>query len=255
VFGLVKGVREEVKDLRGEPQDKEAETLERAVGFLREMPHLLELENAALADTLMQQCLRVKKAEEAQFWRIRAASLLTQEQAEKPTETARTLDGYHTDASADPPAAFAGCATETEAHLNVIHSERFAGQQADTSTGAAADGTRTTSGWNTDDEADNETDPSEAGRRKTEEAQTGAASPLYMTLEQASAETGYSIETLKTYMRQGKIRRSKRDPNKVLTSSLQALKHGKRAARITPLRPLAQGEDAGQVTHSSGTGH
>jgi hypothetical protein len=257
VFGLVKGVREEVKDLRGEPQDREAEMLERAVGFLREMPHLLELENDALADTLMQQHLRVKKVEEAQFWRIRAASLLTQEQAEteKTTETARIMDGYHPDASADPPAAFAGGATETEAHLNIIRSEHFAGQQADTSTGPAADGTRTTSGRNTDDETDNETDAPEAVRRKTGEAQTGAASPLYMTLEEASTETGYSMETLKTYMRQGKIRRSKRDPNKVLTSSLQALKHGKRAARITPLRPLAQADDARQLTRSSGTGH
>jgi hypothetical protein len=205
----------------------------------------------------MQQYLRVKKVEEAQFWRMRAASLLTQEQAEadKTTETAQTMDGYHTDASADPPDSCAGCATETEAHLNVIRSEHSAGQQGDTSTDTAADGTRKTSGRNTDDETDNETDPSEAVRRKTEEAQTGAVSPLYMTLEEASAETGYSIETLKTYMRQGKIRRSKRDPNKVLTSSLQALKHGKRAARITPLRLLAQEDDARQVTRSSGTGH
>jgi hypothetical protein len=261
VFGLVKGVREEVKDLRGEPENKEAALLERAVGFLREMPHLLQSEHAALADTLIQQHLRLKKIEEAQFWRMRAASLLAQAEidtdveANQILERKQTVDGQHTDASADTSYPVAGRTTDADGHLNVIPTERFGGQQANATAETEVDGTRKQGGSNTDDEADNETVAHQAVQRKTEEARIGAASPLYMTLEEASAETGYTIETLKTYVRQGKIKRSKRDQTKLLSSTVLALRHGKRAARITPLRLVAHGNDAGQITRSSDAGH
>ncbi len=57
----------------------EEEVLERVLAFFRELPHLLEEQHAALAETLLSQHLKLRKREEARLWRMRAASILTRE--------------------------------------------------------------------------------------------------------------------------------------------------------------------------------
>lgn len=66
-----------VGELRHAPDEEER--LERVLQFFRELPHLLEEPNAILAETLLRGHLKLRRPEEAQVWRMRAASILTQE--------------------------------------------------------------------------------------------------------------------------------------------------------------------------------
>jgi hypothetical protein len=77
-----------VGEMRHTPEEESM--LERALQLFREMPHLLEEHNAPLADTLLKQHLKVHKREEAQLWRMRAVSILTQEDRDAERQAGST---------------------------------------------------------------------------------------------------------------------------------------------------------------------
>lgn len=56
-------------------------------------------------------------------------------------------------------------------------------------------------------------------------SKTGSTSVSTMTFEEAAQVTGYSVATLKKYASQGKIKRSKRDTNLLLASSLAGMEN------------------------------
>jgi hypothetical protein len=70
----------------------EEEVLEDVLQFFREMPHLLEEKHTALAETLLRQRLKLRKREEAQLWRMRAVSILTQEAREAERQAGSTAE-------------------------------------------------------------------------------------------------------------------------------------------------------------------
>jgi len=86
--GIIGGVRELAGEI-ARSEEKEAALLERAIQFLRESPDLQQEANAALADQLLAQFLKLRRAEDAELWRIRALAQLARETAEQFPQSAQ----------------------------------------------------------------------------------------------------------------------------------------------------------------------
>ena len=75
--GTIRQVAEQVGQARGKPD--EAEILHRVVQLFRDMPQLQKEENAALADTILKDVLKLRSVEIARIWRMQAVHILAQE--------------------------------------------------------------------------------------------------------------------------------------------------------------------------------
>ena len=93
MVGTIQHLSTQVQSMHATPDDPE--TLQRVLQFFREMPHLLQPEQAVLADRLLKEFLPTRKDEVVQIWRMRAAHLLAQEACESEVET--TEDGPDTE--------------------------------------------------------------------------------------------------------------------------------------------------------------
>ena len=93
MVGTIQHLSTQVQSMHATPDDPE--TLQRVLQFFREMPHLLQPEQAVLADRLLKEFLPTRKDEVVQIWRMRAAHLLAQEACESEGET--TEDGPDTE--------------------------------------------------------------------------------------------------------------------------------------------------------------
>src|SRR5207244_4592329 len=80
MVGTIQHLSTQVQSMHATPDDPE--TLQRVLQFFREMPHLLQPEQAVLADRLLKEFLPTRKDEVVQIWRMRAAHLLAQEACE-----------------------------------------------------------------------------------------------------------------------------------------------------------------------------
>ena len=76
--GTLRQVAEQVGQVRGKPDG--VEILQRVVRLFRDMPHLQKEENAALADTILKDVLKLRSIEIARIWRMQAVHILAQEQ-------------------------------------------------------------------------------------------------------------------------------------------------------------------------------
>lgn len=85
MVGTIQHLSTQVQSMHATPDDPE--TLQRVLQFFREMPHLLQPEQAVLADRLLKEFLPTRKDEVVQIWRMRAAHLLAQEACESEVET------------------------------------------------------------------------------------------------------------------------------------------------------------------------
>ena len=93
MVGTIQHLSTQVQSMHATPDDPE--TLQRVLQFFREMPHLLQPEQTALAERLLKEFLPTRKDEVVQIWRMRAAHLLAQEACESEVET--TEDGPDTE--------------------------------------------------------------------------------------------------------------------------------------------------------------
>ena len=93
MVGTIQHLSTQVQSMHATPDDPE--TLQRVLQFFREMPHLLQPEQAVLAGRLLKESLPTRKDEVVQIWRMRAAHLLAQEACESEVET--TEDGPDTE--------------------------------------------------------------------------------------------------------------------------------------------------------------
>ena len=93
MVGTIQHLSTQVQSMHATPDDPE--TLQRVLQFFREMPHLLQPEQAVLADRLLKEFLPTRKDEVVQIWRMRAAHLLEREACESEVET--TEDGPDTE--------------------------------------------------------------------------------------------------------------------------------------------------------------
>ena len=212
-------------ELRQVPDDEE--TLERVLKFFRELPHLLEEQHAALAETLLSQHLKLRRREEVQVWRLRAASILTQE--------ARNLgDNDGTKAL--------GSAGETE-QMGLGNSDRpevlLDGQKAEHH--ATGDGTRLQEDTehHAADIAQGKIVPGGTCRAHgargaspqqnpaqtvpSTEAADPAAGRRTLTIKEVAALTGYSEKYVRDLRRKGVLKTAPRNNHLLLVTSVNAL--------------------------------
>jgi len=227
VFNLAKRVRKEAESFRGEKRDPELEKLDKVLQLFRSTPGLLSDENAELAETAIMEVLHVKRPAVARFWRIKAGQVLAQESAhthdEISDETRQSHDGA-TDTSLDESAIDDGKnfdeAMEKLGKFSDVSSMNIR-QLFDESLDGTTENLRIVDGQNTDEDATGKSNVQRPIR------------PRYVSIEDAALLTGYAIETLKRKVSDGEIKRHSTDKNRVLVSSLRALKRAKRTENNT----------------------
>jgi hypothetical protein len=98
MVGTIQHLSTQVQSMHATPDDPE--TLQRVLQFFREMPHLLQPEQAVLADRLLKEFLPTRKDEVVQIWRMRAAHLLAQEACESEVD-GQASDSFGTEDGPD----------------------------------------------------------------------------------------------------------------------------------------------------------
>jgi hypothetical protein len=232
VFGLVKGVREEVKDLRGESQDKEAAQVARLVQFFRGTPELLSEEHAVTTDVLIRDMLHLKRVEMARLWRKKVAQVLAQETAQMQTDDRQvTEEGAYDLQTGD------GQATGTATDEDQTDDSEISAQAADEHTPhfQTNDGQHGTS-LPDNEGTENQTTPT--GSRPSR-------GPLYLSFEEASTLSGYATDYLKKLVRSGALTTKRGDESRLTISSVSAylarhsrLKRTERTAEVARLTVL-----------------
>jgi len=236
LVGTIQHVSEQVQSMRTTPD--ESETLERVLQFFRELPHLLRPENAALADKLLKQFLKVRRDEVVQLWRMRAAHLLAQETGET-----RTGDGQISERET----------RETGKDGGELSQERRlpAEEITDQLRGANSfgDGDLRTETTQDSDTGRREDGPDTENLRIVAGVSSGnppdrkagssrSAGPRYLSFDDAALLTGYAVDTLKRMANEGRIKRHPSDKNRLLASSLRGLRNPKRTEKTPVLEAV-----------------
>jgi hypothetical protein len=209
VFGLVKGVREEVKDLRGERQDKEAAQVERLVQFFRGTPELLSEEHARTTDALIRDMLSLKRVEMAHLWRLKVAQVLAQETAQSQTNHRQITEDEADDCQTDDRWVADTIADEGQTDI---------GEDTEQHPDEQAPHFQTTDGEMNLPYPDKQ----EADHQTTQSGSRSARGPLYLSFEEASALTGYATDYLRKLVRAGALTTKKSDESRLTTSSVNA---------------------------------
>ncbi|GAC1394657.1 MAG: hypothetical protein NVS4B11_26670 [Ktedonobacteraceae bacterium] len=227
-FGFAKKVRQEAQNLVGEKRDPESKKLHTVLELFRGTPTLLSDENAELAETTILDVLHLKHPATARFWRIKAAHVLTQEQAQNPDENQEnttltvgdnhdeTLDTYGT--SLDEQSEEPGYVDEGNVGVLRDTDVRNDGQEMERIRMVSS------------------LEPSHLMDEK--DMSSGSRGRRYITFEDASDMTGYAIDTLKRKANDGEIKRHPTDRNRLLFSSIQGLRNPKRSESIHALQAI-----------------
>jgi len=234
VFTLAKRVRTEAQGFVGEKRDPEVEKLDKVLQLFRSTPELLSDENAELAETAIMEVLHVKRPAVARFWRIKAGQVLAQESAnthDEISDDARQSDDGTNDNSQDESVIENGKSFDDAldelgklSDSSSMNIRRLFDERSD----EATDNLRIVDVQNTDEEV---IDKSTVQR---------PIRPRYVAIDDAALLTGYAVETLKRKVSDGEIKRHPNDKNRVLVSSLRALKRAKRSESSTSTEPVLE---------------
>ena len=228
VFSLAKRVRREARSLVGEKRDPEAEKLHTVLDLFRGTPTLLSDENAELAETAILDVLHIKRPAAARFWRIKAAHVLAQEQAQSSDETQENAPQTSVDTHDETPDTNRTPLDEKleeREHVDEgnVDDLRDADEEND---GQEIESLRIVNGLKRPHLSD------EKG------VSSGFRGRRYITFEDASDMTGYAIDTLKRKANNGEVKRHPTDRNRLLFSSIQGLRNPKRSENTPVLEVL-----------------
>jgi len=236
MVGTIQHLSTQVQSMHATPDDPE--TLQRVLQFFREMPHLLQPEQAVLADRLLKEFLPTRKDEVVQIWRMRAAHLLAQEACESEVETnehseqgVAEIGRGDVEVSRESGISYA----EHADHLWKVTVPREGG--LGTTTGQASDRFGTENGPDTENlrlvgEAS-------SGSSSNNKARTSRSTgPRYLSFADAAVLTGYTVDTLKRMANEGKIKRHPSDKNRVVTSTVRGVRNPKRIASRSVLEVI-----------------
>ncbi len=234
VFTLAKRVRTEAQGFVGEKRDPEVEKLDKVLQLFRSTPELLSDENAELAETAIMEVLHVKRPAVARFWRIKAGQVLVQESAhtyDEISDDARqsddgTNDNFQDKTVIDDGKNFEDAMDELGklSDVSSMNIRRLFDERLD----AATENLRIVDGQNTDEEVTGKSNVQRPTR------------PRYVSIDDAALLTGYAVETLKRKVSDGEIKRHPTDKNRVLVSSLRALKRARRTENSTSTEPVLE---------------
>lgn len=234
VFTLAKRVRTEAQGFVGEKRDPEVEKLDKVLQLFRSTPELLSDENAELAETAIMEVLHVKRPAVARFWRIKAGQVLAQETANNHDEISdeerqsddRMSDNFRDERAVDEGKSF----DDAMGELGKLSdgSSMNIRQLFDEGLVSTTENLRIVDTQNMDEEV---IDKSTVQR---------PIRPRYVAIDDAALLTGYAVETLKRKISDGEIKRHPNDKNRVLVSSLRALKRAKRSESITSTEPVLE---------------
>jgi len=246
-LGVLRLGRSVLGEIRSTPGEEEM--LGRVLQFFREMPHLLEEHNAALADALLQQFLKVRKREEAQLWRMRAVAILTREAQEA---------GEHGGDGAESAALETERVAPGETEGSLVRGDGQGARQE-------------ARGGGTDREAGTEKQTDVIPQRKTapeRTAQAGGAKGAHvqeqtpqevpstserdqpagrrtLTVKEAAALTGYSEKYVRDLRKRGVLKTAPRNKQMILLSSVNALMQARQnQAQKRRIAPVAAEESA-----------
>ncbi len=271
--GAIKAGKSVNSELVKDKVDPQTETLEKVLALFRDTPDLLNGENAGLAETAIKQVLKLgrKQQDVATFWRIKAAQLLTQEQpkARQDVEVEQHDLANETNQQAELTTAFEELQPATsseevqlvpafeEHHPAIVLEEvqpvpAFEEQRvavSDRKESASLSGISLEEYAETADlfgaQFGQDTESlqvisSEELRHLVDE--NGPSSrpgrPRYITFDDASKLTGYSIDTLKRKASRGEIRRHPTDGFRLLTSSVQDLRNPRQTQKMPELHAV-----------------
>ena len=236
MVGTIQHLSTQVQSMHATPDDPE--TLQRVLQFFREMPHLLQPEQAVLADRLLKEFLPTRKDEVVQIWRMRAAHLLAQEACEsevEPDENSEQgvaeIGRGDVEVSRESGISYA----EHADHLWKVTVPREGG--LGTTTGQASDRFGTENGPDTENlrlvgEAS-------SGSSSNNKARTSRSTgPRYLSFADAAVLTGYTVDTLKRMANEGKIKRHPSDKNRVVTSTVRGVRNPKRIGKRSVLEVI-----------------
>jgi hypothetical protein len=214
--------------MHGTPDDPE--TLQRVLQFFREMPHLLQPEQAVLADRLLKEFLQIRKDEVVQIWRMRAAHLLAQEACETGVETNEYPEQGVAEIGRGGAEVFEEPGTSYAGHADHLWRAAVA-REGDLGTTP----TQAPHRFGTEDGPDTENlrlvGEASSGSRSNSKAHTSRTTgPRYLSFADAAVLTGYTVDTLKRMASEGKIKRHPSDKNRVVTSTVRELRNPKRSA-------------------------
>jgi len=219
MVGTIQHLSTQVQSMHATPDDPE--TLQRVLQFFREMPHLLQPEQAVLADRLLKEFLPTRKDEVVQIWRMRAAHLLEREACESEVET-----NEHSEQGV------------AEIGRGDVEGSRESGiSYAAHATGQASDRFGTENGPDTENlrlvgEAS-------SGSSSNNKARTSRSTgPRYLSFADAAVLTGYTVDTLKRMANEGKIKRHPSDKNRVVTSTVRGVRNPKRIGKRSVLEVI-----------------
>jgi hypothetical protein len=225
MVGSIQHLSTQVQSMHGTPDDPE--TLQRVLQFFREMPHLLQPEQGALADRLLKEFLQIRKDEVVQIWRMRAAHLLAQEACETRVETNEYPEQGVPEIGRGGAEVFEEPGTSYAEHAHHLWRATVA-REGDLGTEDGPD----TENLRLVGEAS-------SGSRSNSEARTGRATgPRYLSFADAAVLTGYTVDTLKRMANEGRIKRHPSDKNRVVTSTVRGLRNPKRSASRSVLEVI-----------------
>lgn len=228
MVGTIHHLSTQVQSMHATPGDPE--TLQRVLEFFREMPHLLQPEQAALADRLLKEFLQTRKDEVVQIWRMRATHLLAQEACETGVETSEHPEQGVAEIGISSAEVFGEPGTSYEEHTD--HLRRA------TDPGAGDLGTmprQAPDRFVTEEGPDTESlqlvgEASSGSRSNSKAHASRATGPRYLSFADAAVLTGYTVDTLKRMAHEGKIKRHPSDKNRVVTSTVRGVRNPKRIA-------------------------
>ncbi|HEX6556607.1 MAG TPA: sodium/calcium exchanger protein, partial [Ktedonobacteraceae bacterium] len=236
MVGTIQHLSTQVQSMHATPDDPE--TLQRVLQFFREMPHLLQPEQAAVADRLLKEFLPTRKDEVVQIWRMRAAHLLVQEACETEVESnehseqgVAEIGKGGADVAREPGTSYA----EHADHLWKVTVPREGdlgttnGQVSDRF--GTEDGPDTENLWLVGEASSGSSSNSKARASRT----TG---PRYLSFADAAVLTGYTVDTLKRMANEGKIKRHPSDKNRVVASTVRGVRNPKRSASRSVLEAI-----------------
>lgn len=236
MVGSIQHLSTQVQSMHGTPDDPE--TLQRVLQFFREMPHLLQPEQAALADRLLKEFLQIRKDEVVQIWRMRAAHLLAQEACETGVETNEYPEQGVAEIGRGGAEVFEEPGTSYAEHADHLWRATVA-REGDLGTTP----TQAPHRFGTEDGPDTENlrlvGEASSGSRSNSKAHTSRTTgPRYLSFADAAVLTGYTVDTLKRMASEGKIKRHPSDKNRVVTSTVRGLRNPKRSVSPSVLEAI-----------------
>jgi hypothetical protein len=261
--GAIKAGKSVSSELVKDKVDPQAETLERVLALFRDTPDLLQGENAALAETAIQQMLKLgrKQQDVATFWRIKAAQILTQPQVttakqdlmmpmydfvdevSQDNQIALSTDEHQINAfvSMDDERQTDVITPFSEPRTDVLDQQKEErANLADASLREYAESSDLFGLQLGQDTEGLQIIPSDELRQFVQENDLSNRSnrPRYITFDDASKLTGYSIDTLKRKANRGEIRRHPTDSNRLLTSTVQDLRNPRQTQKMSVLQTV-----------------